>query len=278
MDTQLSLVTQKLLSTMGAVLSAVQTLLAQGMDRLSGHLRGSSSGTQLRKEVYSFGEMPWDPELMQTCYREAERSQGRLRQLVVPFGFFGTRSLMFGAQDLAQQLMADAVATFLQLADQCLTTALDCTQAAQQLEKVRGRVLKKFQSDSGSVQRNFTRGWLLSIFLPFVLHQLEGSCTVELLEFEGDVLAVGSPALTVKGIYKDIVQGVLLQRIDGELKRALGARDVSCILDGCSEAPWDQTAVDEEAEAQRGTRPGQPASGTEVQPLFPLPPPRTFCS
>uniref|UniRef100_M3YWQ8 Niban apoptosis regulator 3 n=2 Tax=Mustela putorius furo TaxID=9669 RepID=M3YWQ8_MUSPF len=277
-DTQLSLVTQKLLSTMGAVLSAVQTLLAQGMDRLSGHLRGSSSGTQLRKEVYSFGEMPWDPELMQTCYREAERSQGRLRQLVVPFGFFGTRSLMFGAQDLAQQLMADAVATFLQLADQCLTTALDCTQAAQQLEKVRGRVLKKFQSDSGSVQRNFTRGWLLSIFLPFVLHQLEGSCTVELLEFEGDVLAVGSPALTVKGIYKDIVQGVLLQRIDGELKRALGARDVSCILDGCSEAPWDQTAVDEEAEAQRGTRPGQPASGTEVQPLFPLPPPRTFCS
>ncbi|XP_059016434.1 protein Niban 3 isoform X2 [Mustela lutreola] len=277
-DTQLSLVTQKLLSTMGAVLSAVQTLLAQGMDRLSGHLRGSSSGTQLRKEVYSFGEMPWDPELMQTCYREAERSQGCLRQLVVPFGFFGTRSLMFGAQDLAQQLMADTVATFLQLADQCLTTALDCTQAAQQLEKVRGRVLKKFQSDSGSVQRNFTRGWLLSIFLPFVLHQLEGSCTVELLEFEGDVLAVGSPALTVKGIYKDIVQGVLLQRIDGELKRALGARDVSCILDGCSEAPWDQTAVDEEAEAQRGTRPGQPASGTEVQPLCPLPPPRTFCS
>lgn len=40
------------------------------------------------------------------------------------------------------QLMADAVATFLQLADQCLTTALDCTQAAQRLEKVRGRVLK----------------------------------------------------------------------------------------------------------------------------------------
>ncbi|XP_044110827.1 protein Niban 3 [Neovison vison] len=277
-DTQLSLVTQKLLSTMEAVLSAVQTLLAQGMDRLSRHLRGSSSGTQLRKEVYSFGEMPWDPELMQTCYREAERSQRRLRQLVVPFGFFGTRSLMFGAQDLAQQLMADAVATFLQLADQCLTTALDCTQAAQQLEKVRGRVLKKFQSDSGSVQRNFTRGWLLSIFLPFVLHQLEGSCTVELLEFEGDVLAVGSPALTVKGIYKDIVQGVLLQMIDGELKKALGANDMSCTLDGCSEAPWDQTGIDEKAEAQRGTRPGQPGSGTEVQPLCPLPPPRTFCS
>uniref|UniRef100_A0A8C0KCW1 Niban apoptosis regulator 3 n=1 Tax=Canis lupus dingo TaxID=286419 RepID=A0A8C0KCW1_CANLU len=177
-DTQLSLVTQKLLSTMEAVLSAVQTLLAQGMDRLSRHLRGSSSGTWLRKEVYSFGEMPWDPELMQTCYREAERSQGRLGQLVVPFGFSGTRSLMFGAQDLAQQLMADSVATFLQLADECLTTALNCTQAAQQLEKVRGRVLKKFQSDSSSAQGEFIRGWLLCIFLPFVLSQREWSCKV----------------------------------------------------------------------------------------------------
>uniref|UniRef100_A0A8C0KBU5 Niban apoptosis regulator 3 n=1 Tax=Canis lupus dingo TaxID=286419 RepID=A0A8C0KBU5_CANLU len=242
-DTQLSLVTQKLLSTMEAVLSAVQTLLAQGMDRLSRHLRGSSSGTWLRKEVYSFGEMPWDPELMQTCYREAERSQGRLGQLVVPFGFSGTRSLMFGAQDLAQQLMADSVATFLQLADECLTTALNCTQAAQQLEKVRGRVLKKFQSDSSSAQGEFIRGWLLCIFLPFVLSQREWSCKVDLLELEGDVLAVGSPALTLEGIYEDIVQGVLLQRINGELKKALRVSDVSCTLDGCSAAPWDQTGV-----------------------------------
>ncbi|XP_040484990.1 protein Niban 3 isoform X1 [Ursus maritimus] len=275
-DAQLSLVTQKLLSTTEAVLLAVQSLLAQGMDRLSRHLRGSSSGTQLRKEVYSFGEMPWDPELMQTCYCEAERSQGRLGQLVVPLGFFGTQSLVFGAQDLAQQLMADAVATFLQLADQCLTTALDCTQAAQRLEKVRGRVLKKFQSDGSSAQRKFVRGWLLCIFLPFALRQLEEGCKVELLEFEGDVLAVGSPALTIEGIYKDIVQGVLLQKIDGELKKALGASDVSCTLDSCSEAPWDQTGVDEEAEAQRRTCPGQPGSSAEVQRLCPLPPPGTF--
>lgn len=41
---------------------------------------------------------------MQTCYHEAERSQGHLGQLVVPFGFFGTQSLVFGAQDLAQQV------------------------------------------------------------------------------------------------------------------------------------------------------------------------------
>lgn len=55
-------------------------------------------------QVYSFGEMPWDPELMQACYREAERGRGRLEQLVVPFGFLGARSLVFGAQDLTQQV------------------------------------------------------------------------------------------------------------------------------------------------------------------------------
>ena len=38
--------------------------------------------------------------------------------------------------------MAAAVTTFLQLADKCLTSALDCEQAAEQLEKVRGLVLK----------------------------------------------------------------------------------------------------------------------------------------
>lgn len=41
---------------------------------------------------------------MQTCYREAERSQGHLGQLVAPFGFSAVRSLVFGAQDLSQQV------------------------------------------------------------------------------------------------------------------------------------------------------------------------------
>ncbi|XP_032989822.1 protein Niban 3 isoform X3 [Rhinolophus ferrumequinum] len=279
-DVQLPRITQTLRNTVEAALAAVQTLLAQGMDRLCLHLRGKPSGMRLRKEVYSFGEMPWDPELMQICYREAERSRGRLRQLVAPFGFLGSRSLVFGAQDLAQQvrLMADAVATFLQLADQCLTTALDCNQAAQQLEKVRGRVLKKFQSDSGSAQRRFIRRWQICIFLPFVLSQLEPSCKLELPEFEGDVLAVGSPALTIEGIYEDVIRGILLQRIDRELKKALGASDVSCALDGCSEAPWDQEGADEETEAQRETCSRQPGSCTEVQPLCPLSPPGTLRS
>ncbi|XP_037363873.1 protein Niban 3 [Talpa occidentalis] len=249
-DAQLPRVTRKLLSTVEASLAATQTLLVQGMDRLSRYLRRSPSGARLRKEVYSFGEMPWDPELMQTCYLEAEQNAGCLEQLMVPFGFLGMQSLVFGVQDLLQQLMADSVATFLQLADQCLTPSLDCHQAAQQLEKVRGRVLKKYQSDSCAAQRRFIHGWLLCIFLPFVLSQLEPRCRVELPEFEGDVLAVGSPALTIEGICEDLVREVLLQRINQELKMALGPRGVSCVLDGSLEARWDHAQADEETDTQ----------------------------
>ncbi|XP_046293199.1 protein Niban 3 isoform X1 [Marmota monax] len=241
-DTRLSQVTQTLLSTVEAALDAVRTLLAQGMDRLSRHLRGNPSGARLRREVYAFGEMPWDPELMRKCYREAERSLGTLGQLAAPFGFLGTQSLVFGVQDLAQQLMANAVATFLQLADQCLTTSLDCQQAAEQLGRVGGRVLKKFQSDGEAEQRRCVRGWLLSIFLPFVLSQLQRSCRTfqKLPEFEGDVLAMGSQALTIEGIYEDVIREVLLQRIDQELKRGLGTSDSPCAQVDVSEAPWHQ--------------------------------------
>ncbi|XP_047387841.1 protein Niban 3 [Sciurus carolinensis] len=241
-DMQLSQVTQALLSTVDAALEAVRTLLAQGMDRLSRHLRGNPSGARLRREVYEFGEMPWDPELMQKCYREAERRRGSLAQLATPFGFLGTQSLVFGVQDLAQQLMANAVATFLQLADQCLTTSLDCHQAAEQLGRVGGRVLKKLRSDGESAQRRCVRGWLLCIFLPFVLSELQrsGRAFRKLPEFEGDILAVGSQALTIEGIYEDVIRGVLLQKIDQELKKGLGTSDTPCPHVDDSEAAWHQ--------------------------------------
>ncbi|XP_028640659.1 niban-like protein 2 isoform X2 [Grammomys surdaster] len=222
-DPQLPQLTLALLSPVEATLQAVRTLLIRGMDRLCHYLRKNPSGTQLRREVYEFGEMPWDPELMQACYREAERIHNHLAQLAKPFGFLGIRSLVFGAQDLAQQLMAAAVTTFLQLADQCLTSALDCSQAAAQLEKVRGLVLKKFSSDSETTLWRFTRDWLLGIFWPFVWSELEMRCNLEPLEVDGDILATGCQVLTTEGVYRDVIQGLLLQRIDRELKKVLGA-------------------------------------------------------
>ncbi|ERE89025.1 procollagen galactosyltransferase 1 [Cricetulus griseus] len=242
-DPQLSQLTLALLSPVEAMLGAVRTLLIRGMDRLSHHLRKNPSGTRLRREVYEFGEIPWDPELMQICYREAERNRNHLAQLAEPFGFLGMRSLVFGVQDVAQQLMADAVTTFLQLADQCLTSTLDCGQAAEQLEKVRGLVLKKFTSDSETTRWRFTRDWLLDIFWPFVWNELGVSYNLEQPEVDGDILAT-------EGVCRDVIQGLLLQRIDGELKKILGACNRTCTRADCSVAQWNQEGVDEGATAQ----------------------------
>nr|XP_048283141.1 protein Niban 3 isoform X4 [Myodes glareolus] len=213
-DPQLPQIIRALLSPVEATLQAVRTLLIRGMDRLSHHLRKNPSGTRLRREVYEFGEIPWDPELMQACYREAERNRSHLAQLAEPFGFLGMQSLVFGAQDLAQQLTAAAVTTFLQLADKCLTSTLDCDQAAEQLEKVRGLVLKKLTSDSETSRWRFTRDWLLGIFWPFVWSQLGVSCNLEQPEVDGDILTMGCQVLTTEGVCRDVIQGLLLQRVD----------------------------------------------------------------
>lgn len=45
-------------------------------------------------------EMPWAPRADADLLPEAKRSQGQLGQLAALFGFFGTQSLVFGAQDL----------------------------------------------------------------------------------------------------------------------------------------------------------------------------------
>ncbi|EHB05372.1 Niban-like protein 2, partial [Heterocephalus glaber] len=239
-DLQLPQLVRTLLSTVERVLGTVQTLLARGVDRVCSRLRESQLGARLRGAVHSLGELPWDPELMHLCYGEAERGRGRLGQLAASFGFLGTQSLVFGAQDLAQQLMADAVATFLQLADQGLSASLDRDQAAQQLEKVWGRVLKKLSSDSAAARSEFVRGWLLRILLPFVLHCLEPSSQAELPELHGGDLGTGSQALSTAGILEDVVRGVLLQRIDRELQEALGASHTSCGLVGHSQPPCEQ--------------------------------------
>ncbi|XP_021078758.1 protein Niban 3 isoform X2 [Mesocricetus auratus] len=251
-DPQLSQLTLALLSPVEATLGAVRTLLIRGMDRLSHHLRKNPSGPRLRREVYDFGEMPWDPELMQTCYREAERNRSRLAQLAEPFGFLGMQSLVFGAQDLAQQLMADAVTTFLQLADQCLTSGLDCGQAAEQLEKVRGLVLKKLASDGESARWRFTQDWLLGILWPFVWTQLG-----EQPEVDGDIPAMGCQVLTTEGVCRDVIRGLLLQRIDGELRKIPGAWDRTCTLADGSSAQWTPEGVVSTATSSREVTQGE---------------------
>ncbi|XP_042527215.1 protein Niban 3 isoform X2 [Dipodomys spectabilis] len=163
---------QALLDAVGATLDAVRSLLTGAVDRLTRRLRGRPSAAGLRREVHALAAIPWSPERMERIYEEAARRRAQLAVLTAPFGFQGARSLVFGVQGVAQQLMADAVATFLQLADQCLTSALEPDQALGQLERVRSLVLKKLSWDSEQARWRCSRDWLLATLLPFSLGQL----------------------------------------------------------------------------------------------------------
>lgn len=63
---------------------------------------------------------------------------------------------------------------------------------------------------------------------------------------DGDILAMGWQVLTTEGVYRDVIQGLLLQRIDRELKKILGASDRACSLADCSVAQWVQEGADRE--------------------------------
>uniref|UniRef100_A0A7M4F5X0 Niban apoptosis regulator 3 n=1 Tax=Crocodylus porosus TaxID=8502 RepID=A0A7M4F5X0_CROPO len=77
---------------------------------------------------------------------------------------------------LQKELMQNSIHTFQQLSEQHLSMANNRNQITQVLEKVKGRVLKKFDYDSSSMRKQFAQEWLLQIFLPFLLKSLEPQC------------------------------------------------------------------------------------------------------
>ncbi|XP_044540820.1 protein Niban 3 [Gracilinanus agilis] len=140
------------------------------------------SPSSQRNIVCSLGDMPWDLGLMQPCYQKAELYWNSLQGLKERFGFHGTRNLVFSAQDLMQQLMENAVYTFQQLSEKHTSSATRRRQVVCLLEKVKGRVLKKFESDSRFAQKHFVQEWLVQIFLPYLLRRLEVGCKLEMEE------------------------------------------------------------------------------------------------
>nr|XP_054106720.1 protein Niban 3 isoform X2 [Callithrix jacchus] len=76
-DPQLPRLAQTLLDTVEALLEVVRTLLAQGVDRLSGHLRQSPSGTRLRRENW---KRPLVPVMYPALWMAAWRSHGNRRK------------------------------------------------------------------------------------------------------------------------------------------------------------------------------------------------------
>ncbi|XP_025049951.1 niban-like protein 2 isoform X4 [Alligator sinensis] len=180
----------------------------------------SSSTSALQKEFLTLGKISQNPGFMYLCYEKAELYKDSLQGLKERFNFYSMTSLVLGAQNLMQQLMQNSIHTFQQLSEQHLSMANNRNQITQVLEKVKGRVLKKFDYDSSSMRKQFAQEWLLQIFLPFLLKSLEPQCKLELPKYESYVFADFSDIINVENIYEEMVLAILMEAVSKALKKA----------------------------------------------------------
>ncbi|XP_042658795.1 protein Niban 3 isoform X5 [Tyto alba] len=208
----LGCVLEQLARPLGAGAEALRSLFARRVDEVIGVAR-SSPGAVLRRELLRLAAASWQPGALQPCYAEADLYRDTLRGLEERFGFRGGTSLVLSAQDLMQQLMQNCTHTFQQLAQQHLGRAASRHHLAQALGKVKERVLKKFDYDSSSGRQRFAQEWLVRIFLPFLLKQLESGCKPELPQYESFVFADFSGIVNLENIYEETVRAVLLRAV-----------------------------------------------------------------
>ncbi|KAJ1172757.1 hypothetical protein NDU88_004599 [Pleurodeles waltl] len=240
----------------------------------------SSSPIALQKEVYTLSDMPWDSVLLQRCFERVLPLQEGLSALGERFDLLTVDWLLLRAQNLMQQFLQNAVYTFQQLLGPHLTASADIIKRMQTLGKVKGRVLKKFDSDSSRARRRFARDTLVDIFLPFLLKRLEPECKRELPKYDCYVFADYSAILHVENIYEDIVRGVLLEAVDEALKdpsrqqkHHLGSESLASILEsaenllGLDQALRDGRGGRETPE--RVTAPGSTSSPTDDEENLP---------
>ncbi|XP_050770382.1 protein Niban 3-like [Gymnogyps californianus] len=218
-EPHLDCVLEELLRPVSSGVEAVRSLFAQRVDEMIGLAR-SSPVAVLQKELLTLGRTSWQPDVMQPCYEEADLYRASLRGLEERFGFRGVTSLVLGAQNLMQRLMENATHTFQQLSQQHLGQAAGRHRLTQMLGKVKERVLKKFDYDSSSVRKRFAQEWLVRIFLPFLLKQLESGCKLELPQYESFVFADFSGIINLENIYEETVLAALLPAVGKALAEA----------------------------------------------------------
>ncbi|TFJ96814.1 xaa-Pro aminopeptidase 2 [Platysternon megacephalum] len=236
-EPDLDCVMEELIRPISLGFDVVRSLFTDRIAEMIRHVQ-SLPTTVFQEEVLTLGEMPWKPGFMEPCYEKANLYKDSLQGLKEKFGFHGVASLVLRAENLMQQLMQNSVHTFHQLSEQHLSLATNHSQITQTLEKIKTRVLKKFDYDSSSTRKQFAQEWLVQIFLPFLLKNLEPRCKLELPKYENYVFADFSGIINVENIYEEMVLAVLQQAVTKALKEAssqnrhnLYSDSYSCVLE-----------------------------------------------
>uniref|UniRef100_A0A8C0BF91 Niban apoptosis regulator 3 n=1 Tax=Buteo japonicus TaxID=224669 RepID=A0A8C0BF91_9AVES len=176
-EPHLECVMEELMRPVSSGVEAVRSLFAQRVDEMIG-LVWSSPVAVLQKEVTT----SWQPHVMHLCYEEADLYRESLRGLEERFGFRGVTSLVLGAQNLMQQVGADA-----RRGGGCPTLGALAPASATHVRLF------------SSVRKRFAQEWLVWIFLPFLLKHLESGCLPNSRQFFPSWLPVSRLAGNTNG-------------------------------------------------------------------------------
>nr|XP_033781386.1 protein Niban 3 isoform X2 [Geotrypetes seraphini] len=214
----LDYVIEELLGPISSGFEMVRSLFTRRIDGIIDS--AGSHPSAVPQEVFNLTEMPRNSVLMQQCYEKATLFLEGLQGLRDRFGFQSVTGLMLRAQNLMQKLMQNLVFTFQHLSNLHLKQINSTPDVIQTLEKVRGRIFKKFDYDSSAIRKQFAQDALVQIFLPFLLQRLESSCKLELPKYESYVFADYSSVVSVESVYEEIVLGLLQKVVDKGLREA----------------------------------------------------------
>nr|XP_006002976.1 PREDICTED: protein Niban-like isoform X2 [Latimeria chalumnae] len=230
---------EELMLPISAGFKEIRSLFSDTINNVLQNLRNGQKSMPLDRLLPDLLlDLPQNSLKMYPCYLKVEVFRDNLAELTPRFGFEGVGILIQTAQNLIQELMENAVYTFLQLLQPQLNSKLSSAQASQLLENVKGRVLKKFDYDSSTSRKQFVGEALILVLLPVMLKALEPSCKLELSKYEDFVFADYSGVILIENIYEEVLFLMLQQEIKKALKEASSQKNYSlyreslmCILD-----------------------------------------------
>ncbi|KAF7644420.1 hypothetical protein LDENG_00222370 [Lucifuga dentata] len=157
---------------------------------------------KLGEHMERLSMLAFHPVKMQSCYEKVE--QLNLEGLQQRFDVSSTSVFVSRAQILMREQMDNAVYTFEQLFHQSLENQGDA-DVCKTIQRCQDRVLKKFDYDSSTVRKKFFREALLQITIPYMLKQLQPSCSTELPRFQELIFEDFSRFLLVENMFEEVV-------------------------------------------------------------------------
>ncbi|XP_006872585.1 PREDICTED: protein Niban-like [Chrysochloris asiatica] len=214
----LASILEELMGPVSSGFSDVRSLFEKEVDELSQSFQTTRDTVQLKEHLDKLMNLPLDSMKMEPCYSKVNLLQERLQDLRSRFRFPHVDLVIQRTQNYMQELMENAVFTFIQLLSPHLQG--EASKTAVSIEKVKLRVLKQYDYDSSTIRKKIFQEALVQITLPTVQKALASTCKPELQKYEQFIFADHTNMIQVENVYEEILHQTLLDETLKVIKEA----------------------------------------------------------